>query len=105
LIASAFFLFRGIVSQRRCTMLIGVVGWIVLGTVAGFIASKVVPLRGDDPRMGIAMGAIGGLVGGWLYSWHSGSAVTPFNSASLFYAALVAVLALVAWHGWRWQTA
>ena len=45
-------------------MLIGVVGWIVLGIIAGFIASKVVSLRGDDPKMGICAAAIGALIGG-----------------------------------------
>jgi uncharacterized membrane protein YeaQ/YmgE (transglycosylase-associated protein family) len=42
-------------------MLIGVIGWVVLGTIAGFIASRMVSLRGDDPRMGIGMGALGGV--------------------------------------------
>jgi len=86
-------------------MLIGVIGWVVLGTIAGFIASKMVSLRGDDPRMGIGMGAFGGLVGGWLYSLISGSAVSYFNLRSLLFAAIAAVIALVAFHGWRWKTA
>jgi uncharacterized membrane protein YeaQ/YmgE (transglycosylase-associated protein family) len=86
-------------------MLIGVVGWIVLGTIVGFIISKVVPLRGDDPRMGIMTGAIGGLIGGWLYSWHTGSPVTSFNMTSLFSAAIAAGAALVIWHCWRWTVA
>jgi len=49
-------------------MLMGVAGWIVLGIIAGFIASKVVSLRGDDPKLGISLGAVGGLIGGWAYS-------------------------------------
>jgi uncharacterized membrane protein YeaQ/YmgE (transglycosylase-associated protein family) len=60
-------------------MLMGVIGWVVLGTIAGFIASKIVSLRGDDPRMGIGLGALGGLIGGWLYSLISGSAVTSIQ--------------------------
>ncbi len=86
-------------------MLMGVVGWIVLGIIAGFIASKVVRLRGDDPKLGIGMAAIGGLVGGWLYSLISGSAVTPFNPRSLLFAAIAAVAVLLVWHGWRWKSA
>jgi uncharacterized membrane protein YeaQ/YmgE (transglycosylase-associated protein family) len=86
-------------------MLMGVIGWVVLGTIAGFIASKVVSLRGDDPRMGIGLGAIGGLIGGWLYSLISGSAVIPFNPRSLLFAAVVAVVALVVFHAWRWKAA
>jgi uncharacterized membrane protein YeaQ/YmgE (transglycosylase-associated protein family) len=86
-------------------MLIGVVGWIVLGIIAGFVASKFVSLRGDDPRMGIAMGAIAALIGGWLYSLLSGNAVTSFNPRSLLFAAIAAVVMLVAFHGWRWRSA
>jgi uncharacterized membrane protein YeaQ/YmgE (transglycosylase-associated protein family) len=86
-------------------MLIGVVGWIVLGIIAGLIASKVVSLRGDDPKMGICAAAIGALIGGWLYSLFSGSAVTSFNPKSLLFAAVAAVVVLVAFHGWRWKAA
>jgi len=82
-------------------MLIGVVGWIVLGTIVGFIASKIVPLRGDDPRMGIIMAAVGAVIGGWLYSHHTGNAVTSFNVTSLISAAIAAAVVLVIFHGWR----
>jgi uncharacterized membrane protein YeaQ/YmgE (transglycosylase-associated protein family) len=87
-------------------MLIGVAGWIVLGLIAGFIATKLVNLRGDDPRMGICLAAGAALIGGWLYSLFSGSAVTGFNAKSLMFAAIAAVVALVVWHGWRrWSSA
>ncbi|MGD0389549.1 MAG: GlsB/YeaQ/YmgE family stress response membrane protein [Tepidisphaeraceae bacterium] len=82
-------------------MLLGVAGWIVLGLIAGFIASKLVNLRGDDPKMGIYLAAAGALIGGWLYSLFSGSAVTGFNAKSLMFAAIAAVVALAVWHGWR----
>ena len=86
-------------------MLMGVVGWIVLGIIAGFIASKVVSLRGDDPMMGIGVAGAGGFIGGWLYSLFSGSAVTSFNPRSLLFAAMAAALVLVGFHAWRWKTA
>jgi len=86
-------------------MLVGVVGWIVLGTLLGFIASKIISLRGDDPRMGIAASAVGALIGGWLYSLFSGASVTPFNPKSLLFAAIAAGFVLVAFHSWRWKVA
>jgi len=86
-------------------MLVGVFGWIVLGTIVGFIASKIVSLRGDDPRMGIAASAVGALIGGWLYTLLSGAGVTPFNPKSLVFAAIAAALVLVAFHSWRWKVA
>jgi uncharacterized membrane protein YeaQ/YmgE (transglycosylase-associated protein family) len=46
---------------------LGVVGWIIIGGLAGWIGSK---LMGTDARMGlvlnIVVGIIGGLIGGFL---------------------------------------
>ncbi len=86
-------------------MLIGVVGWIILGFIVGFVASKIVKLHGDDPKLGIIMGGFGGLIGGWLYSWLGGVAVSEFNMKSLLFAAVASAGALVLWHGWRWKSA
>jgi len=82
-------------------MLMGIISWIVLGLIAGFIASKIANLRGDDPRMGIAMGAMGAVIGGWLYSLFSGSAVALSNLTTLLFATIAAVVVLVCWHSWR----
>jgi uncharacterized membrane protein YeaQ/YmgE (transglycosylase-associated protein family) len=82
-------------------MLISVIGWAILGTIAGFAASKMVNLRGDDPRMGIALGGVGAVICGWLYSVISGTAMNGFNIWSLLVAAVGAVAALAAWHAWR----
>ncbi|MGD1276265.1 MAG: GlsB/YeaQ/YmgE family stress response membrane protein [Tepidisphaeraceae bacterium] len=88
------------------TMLLGVVSWIVLGLIVGFIATKIVNLRGDDPRLGVGMGAIGAVIGGWLYSLISGNAVAISNLKTLLFAAIAAVVALVSWHSWRrWNSA
>ncbi|HUB24365.1 MAG TPA: hypothetical protein VL992_02970 [Tepidisphaeraceae bacterium] len=82
-------------------MLIGIAGWIVLGLVVGFIAAKIVNLRGDDPRMGIIIGGVGGAIGGFLFSHYTHTDVTSFNLTSLFYAAVAAAGALAIWHTWR----
>jgi uncharacterized membrane protein YeaQ/YmgE (transglycosylase-associated protein family) len=86
-------------------MLIGVIGWVVLGTLFGFVASKMIDLRGDDPNLGIGIGAAGGLIGGWIYSLHTGMPVSAFNQQSLLSAAFVAIIVLLAWHAWRWKSA
>ena len=75
-------------------MLFGVIAWIVVGTIAGFIASKNVNL---DPRLGIGSGVIGAVSGGTLYCILSG-AVTGFSLWSVFFAALVAAGVLLVWH-------
>jgi uncharacterized membrane protein YeaQ/YmgE (transglycosylase-associated protein family) len=79
-------------------MLFGVVGWIVAGVIVGFIVSKSVNLRGDSPTFGIGLAGVGAVVGGWLYSWISGSPVVAFNAWSLVLAGAGAAVVLVIWH-------
>ena len=75
-------------------MLFGIIVWIVVGIIAGFIASKNVNL---DPRLGIGSGVIGAVSGGTLYSFLSG-AVTGFSLWAILFAALGAASVLLAWH-------
>jgi uncharacterized membrane protein YeaQ/YmgE (transglycosylase-associated protein family) len=79
-------------------MLIGILGWIICGVVIAFIASKLVNLHGDDPRLGVALGGAGGLVGGWLFSLFSGSPVTGFNAWSVITAGILALVAVSILH-------
>lgn len=51
------------------TLSMSIIGWIILGGLAGWVASKI---KGRDAQMGIGLniivGVIGGLLGGWLLS-------------------------------------
>ena len=80
---------------------LGIIGWVVVGLTVGFIASKLVNLRGDDPRLGLAAAAGGALVAAVLYTVISGSPVTAWNVVSLLFAALGAVATVVAFHAVR----
>ena len=42
--------------------------WIILGLVAGFIASKIINKSGGGVRLDIGLGVVGAIVGGWLFS-------------------------------------
>ena len=48
---------------------LGIIGWIIIGGLAGWIASKI---KGTDAQQGlllnIVVGVVGGLLGGWLLS-------------------------------------
>lgn len=48
---------------------LGIIGWIIIGGLAGWIASKI---KGTDPQQGILLnivvGVVGGLLGGFLLS-------------------------------------
>lgn len=73
----------------------GFLGWIVLGGIAGWIASKIM---GTDASMGVVaniiVGIVGGLLGGFLFSLIGGSDVNGFNLWSLFVAVVGSVVLL-----------
>ena len=68
----------------------GIIAWLVLGLIAGFIASKIVNHTGSGVIMDIVLGVIGAFVGGFLFSFFGHSGVTGFN----LYSALVAIVVL-----------
>ena len=82
-------------------MIAGLVGWVALGLILGFIASKVVNLKGDDPLMGILLGAGGAVAGGAIYTVITHNSVTAFNMTSLLIAGIGAVAVLAGWHTMR----
>jgi uncharacterized membrane protein YeaQ/YmgE (transglycosylase-associated protein family) len=85
-------------SFQETAMILGIIGWVVVGLLIGFIASKVVNLRGDEPILGIGVGAAAALVVGILYSVISGSGVTAWNLRSILFAAIGALIGVVIWH-------
>ena len=82
-------------------MIIGLIGWIVIGLLIGFIVSKALDLHGDDPRLGIGIAAAGAIVCATAYTIVSGAGVTAWNLWSMFWAAIGAALAVGIWHGVR----
>jgi uncharacterized membrane protein YeaQ/YmgE (transglycosylase-associated protein family) len=78
-----------------------VIGWIVLGLIAGFIASKIVNKEGEGFFLDIVLGVIGAVVGGWLFGLFGETGVTGFNIYSMFVAVIGAVIVLVVYHAIR----
>jgi uncharacterized membrane protein YeaQ/YmgE (transglycosylase-associated protein family) len=74
----------------------GIISWIVLGGIAGWLAS-IVTKRNN--RMGcisnIIAGVVGAMVGGWVFSLFGKAGVTGFNLPSLVVAFVGAVIVLV----------
>jgi uncharacterized membrane protein YeaQ/YmgE (transglycosylase-associated protein family) len=74
---------------------VNILGWIVLGGIAGWLASLVM---GTNRRQGcfmdIVIGIVGALLGGLVFSLLGGTGVTGFNLWSLFVAFLGAVILL-----------
>ena len=75
-----------------------ILGWILLGLIAGFIASKLVNHTGEGIILDIVLGIVGAVVGGWLFTTMGRAGVTGFNLYSMFVAVVGAVLFLVLYH-------
>lgn len=75
-----------------------ILGWIIIGGLAGWVASKLV---GTDKEQGIlgniVAGVVGGVVGGWLFDLLGGTGVTGFNIWSFCVALVGAVIVLTIW--------
>ena len=78
-----------------------IIGWIVLGLIAGFIASKIVNKEGEGFFLDIILGVVGGIVGGWLFEFFGAAGVSGFNIYSMFVAVVGAIIVLVAYHAIR----
>lgn len=76
----------------------GIIAWVIMGALAGWVASKI---TGHDASMGAAAniiyGIAGALVGGFVMSLIGHTGVTGFNLSSFLVATggSVLVLALV----------
>lgn len=75
-----------------------ILAWIVLGIVAGFIASKLINKSGGGLVMDLVLGVVGAVVGGWLFAQFGSAGVTGFNLYSLFVAVVGAVVVLLIYH-------
>jgi uncharacterized membrane protein YeaQ/YmgE (transglycosylase-associated protein family) len=75
-----------------------IIGWIVLGLIAGFIASKIVNKTGEGVVLDIVLGIAGALVGGFLFSLIGAEPVTGLNLYSMFVAIVGAVVVLFIYH-------
>jgi len=74
----------------------GIIGWIIIGALAGWIASMV---TGNNKRMGafknIITGVVGGFIGGLIMNLIGGVGITGFNLWSLAVACVGAIILLL----------
>lgn len=76
----------------------GLLAILVLGLIAGWIASRIVDNRGRGVVLDVVLGIIGAVVGGWIFAGLGALPVTGFNLYSLFVAVVGAVIVLVVYH-------
>ena len=75
-----------------------ILGWIILGLISGFIASKIVNKTGEGVLLDIVLGVVGAVVGGWLFTAFGMHGVTGVNLYSMLVAVIGAVVVLVVYH-------
>ncbi len=69
--------------------------WILLGAIAGWLASVVMKTRKEQGLlMDIVVGIVGAILGGWLFGLFGAQGVTGFNLPSILVAFVGAVVLL-----------
>jgi uncharacterized membrane protein YeaQ/YmgE (transglycosylase-associated protein family) len=75
-----------------------IIGWLILGLIAGFVASKIVNAQRQGIVLDIVLGIIGALVGGLIFDAAGGIGLTGFNAWSLLVAIIGSIIVLVLYH-------
>ncbi len=75
-----------------------IIAWVILGLIAGFIASKIVNKSGEGFFLDIVLGIVGAIVGGFIFSLFGAGGVTGFNLYSMVVAIIGAIIVLVIYH-------
>ncbi len=76
----------------------GIISWIIVGLIAGFIGSKIVNRSGEGFLRDVILGILGAIVGGWIFTALGANGVTGFNIYSIFVAVIGAIIVLVLYH-------
>ena len=76
----------------------GIISWLILGLIAGFIGSKIVNKSGEGLWLDIALGIIGAIVGGVLFSAVGMQGITGLNIWSMIIAIIGSVVVLLGYH-------
>jgi uncharacterized membrane protein YeaQ/YmgE (transglycosylase-associated protein family) len=72
----------------------GLISWIILGLIAGYLAHRLVGGRGQGFLMNTILGVVGAVVGGELMTFLGRDEVTGLNIYSMAVAVLGAIIVL-----------
>jgi uncharacterized membrane protein YeaQ/YmgE (transglycosylase-associated protein family) len=75
-----------------------ILSWIILGVIAGFLASKIVNKSGAGMLMDVVLGIVGAIVGGVIFNLFGAQGVTGLNLYSMIVAVIGAIVVLWAYH-------
>ena len=75
-----------------------IIGWLILGLIAGFIASRIYAGTGQGAVLDIVLGVVGAFVGGFVFNLFGAAGVTGFNIYSMVVAIIGAIVVLWIYH-------
>lgn len=75
-----------------------IIGWVILGLIAGWLGSKIVNKTGQGMLIDIVLGIVGAVVGGVIFSFFGAAGVTGLNIYSLIVAVIGSVVVLWLYH-------
>jgi uncharacterized membrane protein YeaQ/YmgE (transglycosylase-associated protein family) len=73
----------------------GIISWIILGLIAGFIGSKIVNEQSQGFWLNIALGIVGAVVGGFLFDLFGATGITGLNIYSMIVATAGSIVVLL----------
>jgi uncharacterized membrane protein YeaQ/YmgE (transglycosylase-associated protein family) len=75
----------------------GILSWIIVGLIAGFLAGQVMRGGGYGVIGDIIIGVLGALVGGWIafYFFHVTDTMTEISAVSILVAFMGAILLIL----------
>lgn len=76
----------------------GIISWLVLGLIAGFISSRIVNKTGQGFWLDIVLGIVGAIVGGIIFSAFGMKGITGLNIWSMIVAIVGSVVVLWGYH-------
>jgi uncharacterized membrane protein YeaQ/YmgE (transglycosylase-associated protein family) len=72
--------------------------WLVVGLVAGWLASMIINRRGEGMLLDILLGVVGAFVGGIVFHFFGHAGVNGINVHSIIVATVGAIVFLLLYH-------
>ncbi len=73
----------------------GIMAWIIVGIIAGWMAKRVIPGEGPAGLLGdLVIGVVGAIVGGWVFNSFGHPGATGVNIGSIIVSFVGAVVVL-----------
>jgi uncharacterized membrane protein YeaQ/YmgE (transglycosylase-associated protein family) len=83
-------------ARERREVRMGILAWLVVGLIAGFLARYAVPGEGPGGILGdLIVGIIGAIIGGWVFNFFGHMGATGINLYSIIVAFIGAVILLL----------